>query len=163
MLRRRTQRCDLRRRLVVVLALAGYLTGTIGFPLPQLRSAPTAAGTTAAVRQHACGCVEVITEAPPSCCCSKAKAAAPSCCSETPAKPAAVAEEPAAPGRFTWIDSVSARECRGLGTSWLSVELSAPPPVQVEWSDFQEADSWIPESTFAPISRTLLPPTPPPR
>jgi len=162
MIRRRTQRCALRRRLVVVLALAGYLTGTLGFPLPQLRFA-SAAEVTTAVRQHACGCVEEITESPPSCCCSKAKAAAPSCCSETPAEPAAVAEKPAAPSRFTWIDSVSARECRGLGTSWLTVELSVPPPAHVEWSDFQEVDSWVPEPATAPVSRTLLPPTPPPR
>lgn len=163
MARRRTQRCDLRRRLVVVLALAGYLAGTLGFPMPQLRSAPAAAGTTAAVRQHACGCVEEITEAPPSCCCSKAKAAAPSCCSEAPAEPATVAKELAAPSRFTWIDGVSARECRGLDTSWLTVELSTPPPAQIEWSDFREIDSWLPDPASAPVSRTLLPPTPPPR
>ncbi|MBL8798338.1 MAG: hypothetical protein JNM56_30870 [Planctomycetia bacterium] len=162
MIRRRTQRCALRRRLVVVLALAGYLAGAVGFPLPQFRSA-AAEGNPVAVRQHACGCVEVVTQAPPSCCCSKTKAAAPSCCSEAPGEPPAAAEPSESTAGIIWIDSVSARECRGLGTSWLTVEATLPPPALVEWTYCGAADAWLIELTAEPVSQPLLPPTPPPR
>jgi hypothetical protein len=87
------------------------------------------------------------------CCCSHDKAP------ESPARSAA-----APPTKKTnWIDGVSARHCRGLGTDWLSGAVAPPPSPHFTWMfDWSVAGRLLPPDDVV-HSLPSAPPAPPPR
>jgi hypothetical protein len=147
------------RVLVAVIALLSFLAGTVGFPLP-VANGPHAAKTPSACR--GCGCSES-GQLQGSCCCSK-RAATPACCAGKTAPPAASEDEPQEQtSTFQWVVGLKAAECRGVGSVWLTLQGTAPPPSAVTWT-FEDAPAgWLASSPELPFVVTVLPTVPPPR
>ena len=157
--RSRSSRSRIRRVVIVGLALFGYLAGAIGVPVPAntpaSTSAPTDDGQSIRSARHSCGCGPA-ARCMKRCCCSIAE--------QQPAAAAGSSSPSPEPNRGeSWIIAMSARECHGQDTFWFSTASALPPPACVSWSYLWTVEDWLPLSNSERFTRSMPPPTPPPR
>jgi len=140
------------RGLLTGLALLGYLTASLGVPLPQ-PSSPTPEETTKPVVKHRpCGCA---VEADTPCCCGT-----DSCCEAAPSETTPAVKSESGPN---WLIGELVRQCRGFDRLWASsfLALPLPPPVDAV-HDASFAALTMP-SNVVPLTPFFRPPAPPPR
>jgi hypothetical protein len=166
-------------------ALVGFLTATLGFPLPPVASKDRSRPYPC--QDHACGC-QSAEECWQHCCCFTAaerwawareqhvqppayaaKAAATcgapccqagggtGCCTDHSAHKAR--RQHSAP----WVAGMAARHCHGQASLWLAAGAVTPPPPLVTWQPWLRPGAWLSYPTADPTALSPLPPDPPPR
>jgi hypothetical protein len=167
------------------LALAAFLTATLGFPLPP--PSPKDRSRPFPCQDHACGC-QSAEECWQHCCCFTA-AERWAWAREHHAEPPAYAERPAAggdggcchtdgraaccsdhgarkarrPSSSPWLAGVAAMHCHGQASLWLAAGAVTPPPPLVTWRPYLRPGAWLSYPAADPPAVSLLPPDPPPR
>ncbi|MFO0878980.1 MAG: hypothetical protein U0840_16680 [Gemmataceae bacterium] len=144
------------RGLLAVTALMAYLTGMIGFPLPQRMHCPETGSHACA--QRGCGCATE-EQCRLSCCCCKPSTPAPEptceqCCQEDP---------PVAPVTVVWVDGLRQRECSGLATVWLTTTCCLPPTQEILFQRDDTPTGLVFRETVRGEQLPALPSIPPPR
>jgi hypothetical protein len=133
--------------------------GLEGLPTAQLRS--KAEEETCQVCSHKCKDKENASATWPKARCACQREGA-SCCEAEPPTPAKDSKrKPVASLR--WAVGVTALQCRGVSTLWLSSSGVVPPPPVAVWRPYSIPLGWVlfPNSYLFPVS--LPPPDPPPR
>jgi hypothetical protein len=62
-----------------------------------------------------------------------------------------------------WIIGMSARQCRGEGSSWLTSHLAPPPPPFTAWHFDWSPVGWMQPGDIACVGLATSPAAPPPR
>ncbi len=93
-------------------------------------------------------------------CCS-AQQTRPSCCQSRSDRP--VKQSPPDSGRVRWVSAMSAWQCQGLPTLWLSAGAAVPVVPPAAWSPDQPPASRVPLTNARGWDVPLNPPAPPPR
>jgi len=144
---------QLSRGLLTGLALLGYLTATLGVPLPQPAAATPEETAKPVLEVRPCGCA---VEADAPCCCCGADP----CCGATTPEPKPAVQT--ARGS-DWLIGELVRQYRGLDRLWASGFLALPTPPPVDWVDDGPPVALMPLSPLAPLTPSFRPPAPPPR
>src|SRR5262245_51266549 len=163
-MRRRTRQhlIFLGRSLLTGLVLLGYLTASLGIPLPSWQSeSPNpkseskteASASDARVEVRPCGCA---VEADAPCCCCKANSTCGTVAPQT--MPAATTTS-----EMTWLIGELVRQCRGLDRLWASGFLAVPPPAPVHCVMDVPGVALAVLSFSDPLTPSFRPPAPPPR
>jgi hypothetical protein len=166
-----------RRRCTAGLTLAAYLAASLGLPFPVVAAPPieTEAQPAACQDRPAC-CCRTGGQGGSCCCCSSDQHQPRKARQDNDSGPAR--EGPAAPGTAVapnegaqapargsvhWMPGVTALQCRGLGTLWVSTAAALPPAPPVVWTPFWDVAGWLCCLSDRPTNLSSTPPDPPPR
>lgn len=84
------------------------------------------------------------------------------CCHDHQSHPTKVAQAKPHPS-VRWVLGLSALQCSGLTTSWISLGALAPPPPVIRWSPCLLPAGWVLPAELFPFTLAICPLDPPPR
>lgn len=144
------------RHLAAIACVFAYLVTTLGIPIPA-----NSAKTMGSADLAPCGCPLDAERAGTCCCRPNAHEAVHACCSKKtssrgtpPTK--SLAKSP------TLILAMAARQCQGLASIWLSIDVALSPPPATDAVNVSPSGSLL---SFQPTLLVVVtdPPVPPPR
>jgi hypothetical protein len=136
------------RPLAASLTLAAYLVVALGVPVAP--PTPEAAAQEATATPHR------------GCCCGP-NSCNTQCCCARPGRSARTTEADAPPPAPRWGTTLSALQCKGLSTLWVSAGCVLPPPLAADWTPDAPTVAFLPFDLPTPPKQLAIPPTPPPR